>query len=85
MLISANVKKGAHLMAIIETSRPVPFGAASTFRIVNVFDALFGSIASAYSAYKTEKALRKLSAAQLADIGLEPAQIHLAALRAAQI
>ena len=25
-------------MAIIETSRPVPFGAVSTFRVVNFFD-----------------------------------------------
>ncbi len=72
-------------MAIIETSRPVPFGAVSTFRIVNVFDALRGNIASAYRAYKTEKALRGLSADQLQDIGIERTDIPMVAQRAAQV
>jgi uncharacterized protein YjiS (DUF1127 family) len=77
--------KGAHLMAIIETSRPVPFGAVSTLRIVNVFEAALGRALGAYRAYKTEKALRALSNAQLEDIGLERAQIHAVALRAVQL
>ncbi len=72
-------------MAIIETSRPVPFGAASTFRIVSVFDTLLGGIVSAYRARKTEKTLRALSNAQLEDIGLERAHIHAVAMRAAQM
>ena len=72
-------------MAIIETSRPVPFGAVSTFRIVNVFDALLSGIASAYSTYKTEKALRNLSTTQLEDIGLERTEIHMVALRTAHM
>ncbi len=72
-------------MAIIETSRPVPFGAVSTFRIVNVFDALLSGIASAYSTYKTEKALRGLSADQLQDIGIERTDIPMVAQRAAQV
>ena len=70
-------------MAIIETSRPVPFGAVSTFRIVNVFDAFLGGIVGAYRAHKTEKTLRSLSNAQLEDIGLVRAQIHTVAQRAA--
>ena len=72
-------------MAIIETSRPVPFGAVSTFRIVNVFDSLLGGIVSAYRAHKTEKTLRNLSNAQLADIGLERTHIRAVAQRAAQM
>jgi len=72
-------------MAIIETSRPVPFGAVSTFRIVNLFDTVFGGLIGAYHAYKTEKTLRGLSNDQLEDIGLERAQIHTAAMRAAHM
>ncbi len=70
-------------MAIIETSRPVPFGAVSTFRIVNAFESLLGGIVGAYRAHKTEKTLRGLSNAQLQDIGLERAQIRAVARRAA--
>jgi len=70
-------------MAIIETSRAVPFGAVSTFRIVNLFDATFSSIVRAYYAHKTEKALNGLSNAQLEDIGLERANIRAVAQRAA--
>ena len=70
-------------MAIIETSRAVPFGAVSTFRIVNLFDATFNSIVRAYNAHKTEKALNGLSNAQLEDIGLERANIRAVAQRAA--
>jgi len=72
-------------MAIIETSRPVPFGAVSTFRIVSVFDTAINGAVSAYHARKTEKTLRGLSNAQLEDIGLERAHIHAAALRAAHM
>ncbi len=69
-------------MAIIETSRPVPFGAVSTFRIVNVFDAAVSRIVASHRVRKTEKKLRDLSNAQLKDIGLERAQIRGVALRA---
>ncbi len=71
-------------MANIETSRPVPFGAVSTFRIVAAFDALRGSIVGAHKARRTAKALHALSNAQLEDIGIERAQIHAVALRARQ-
>lgn len=70
-------------MAIIETSRAVPFGAVSTYRIVNAFESVFGQITGAYHAYKTEKSLNKLSGDQLEDIGLERAQIKEVAKRAA--
>jgi len=69
-------------MAIIETSRPVPFGAVFTLRLVNAVDALRTSIVGAYKAHKTKITLDKLSNAQLQDIGLERAQIHAIAARA---
>jgi len=71
-------------MAIMTTSRAVPFGAVSTFRIVNVFDAVISGLVSTYSAYKTEKALQSLSNAQLEDIGLERANIRAVSQRALQ-
>ena len=72
-------------MAIMTTSRAVPFGAVSTFRIINVIDAAFGSVAGAYRAHKTEKALHGLSNAQLEDIGLERANIRAVSKRAFQL
>ena len=69
-------------MAIMTTSRAVPFGAVSTFRIVNIFDAALTRVVSAYRAYKTEKTLQGLSNAQLEDIGLERALIRTVARRA---
>ncbi len=72
-------------MAIIETPRPVPFGAISTFRIVNGIDTVLNGVVATYHAYKTEKTLRGLSNAQLEDIGLERAQIRDVAQRAAHM
>ena len=69
-------------MAIIETSRPAPFGAVSTFRVVNVIDAAIAKLVSAYRTNKTEKALQNLSNTQLEDIGIERAQIQAVAKRA---
>ncbi len=71
-------------MAIMTTSRAVPFGAVSTFRIVNAFDALISGIVGAYRAHKTEQVLQGLSNAQLEDIGLERANIRAASQRALQ-
>ncbi|NOR63467.1 MAG: DUF1127 domain-containing protein [Rhodobacteraceae bacterium] len=71
-------------MAIMTTSRAVPFGAVSTFRIVNLFDTALNSVVGAYRAHKTEKALHGLSNDQLEDIGLERANIRQVAQRALQ-
>jgi len=71
-------------MAIIETPHSVPFGAVS-FNIVNGLQSIYTNIVSDYRAYKTEKTLRKLSNAQLADIGLERAHIRAVAQRAAHM
>jgi len=70
-------------MAFIETTRPAPFGAVATLRIVNAFDSLRARIIGSYHAVKTENALKKLSNAQLDDIGLVRGQIHAVAQRAA--
>lgn len=69
-------------MAIIETSRAVPFGAVSTFRIINMFDAAISAAVQAYRTHKTEKELHGLTNAQLEDIGLERANIRRVAQRA---
>ena len=71
-------------MAIIETSHPAPFGAVSTLRVVNAFDAVRATIVNAYNAVQTEKALSKLSNSQLDDIGLMRADIRKVAARAAR-
>ncbi|MCF6273999.1 MAG: DUF1127 domain-containing protein [Rhodobacteraceae bacterium] len=71
-------------MANIEFSRPVPFGAIITLRIVNTFDALRSTIVGTYKANKTKKALNRLSNAQLQDIGLERAQISAVSAAVAQ-
>lgn len=68
-------------MAFIETTRQAPLGAVSTLRIVNAVDSLRAAIVNGYQAVKTEKALSKLSDAQLEDIGLVRNQIHTVAQR----
>ena len=68
-------------MAIIDTSRPAPFGAVSTYRIVNTIDNVAANIISGYRAKKNEKALQSLSNAQLEDIGITRAQIQDVAKR----
>lgn len=57
-------------MAIIETTRPVPFGAVNTLRIVNVFDAFLTSLKTLRDARSTSKQLNGLSNRQLDDIGM---------------
>ena len=71
-------------MAIIETSRAVPFGAVSTFRIVTLIDTTINNVVGAYKAHQTQKALQALSNAQLEDIGIERATIEQVAQRAFQ-
>lgn len=57
-------------MAIIETTRPVPFGAVNTLRIVNVFDAFLTSLKTLRDARNTSRLLNGLSNRQLDDIGM---------------
>lgn len=57
-------------MANIETNMSVPFGAISTYRIVNVFDEAFATVRAWNAAHRTTRALNALSDYQLDDIGL---------------
>lgn len=51
-------------------SRPVPLGAATTFRLVTLAQRALNAVIVARNARATEKALQRLSDRQLADIGL---------------
>ena len=57
-------------MANIETNTTVPFGAISTYRIVNAFDTAIATVAAWNAARRTTRALNALSDYQLDDIGL---------------
>ena len=57
-------------MAAIETSRPAPFGAITTYRAVNALTNVFGVLGNWNDARITRKALSKLSDRELDDIGL---------------
>lgn len=57
-------------MAAIETSRPAPFGAITTYRAVNALTSIFAMLGAWNDARVTRKALSKLSDRELDDIGL---------------
>ena len=57
-------------MAAIETSRPAPLGAITTYRAVNGVSGLFAAFKGWNDARVTRKALSKLSDRELDDIGL---------------
>ncbi len=57
-------------MAAIETSRPAPFGAITTYRTVNALTNAVGVFKVWNDARITRKALSKLSDRELDDIGL---------------
>ena len=57
-------------MAAIETSRPAPFGAITTYRAVNGVGGIVAAFKAWNDARVTRKALSKLSDRELDDIGL---------------
>lgn len=57
-------------MAAIETTRPAPFGAITTYRAFNRVGNAFGMLATWNDARITRNALGKLSDRELDDIGL---------------
>jgi len=57
-------------MAAIETSRPAPFGAITTYRAVTALTSIFTMLGAWNDARVTRKALSKLSDRELDDIGL---------------
>lgn len=63
------------MMATFQTSRPAPFGAITTYRVVSFFSAALETMARWNARRATIKALRGLSAHELNDIGLSQADI----------
>lgn len=57
-------------MAAVETTRPAPFGAITTYRAINGLWNAFGALAAWNDARITRNALGKLSDRELDDIGL---------------
>lgn len=57
-------------MATFETTRPAPFGAVTTFRIVSALDNVRNSISDWNAKRMTRISLNSLSEHELNDIGL---------------
>jgi uncharacterized protein YjiS (DUF1127 family) len=57
-------------MAAYETTRTAPFGAITTFRIVQMFGNVFAALSAWNDARVTRNALGRLSDRELDDIGL---------------
>ena len=73
-------------MAMIETARPAPFGAISTFQattvLSNTVEAVTSTIRSWIEARRTADQLARLTPAMLEDIGLTAADVDSYRLRA---
>lgn len=57
------------------TTRPAPFGAIATFRVTEAVERAFAAVVTWRRARATEKALRRLTDQQLADVGLHRGEI----------
>ena len=57
-------------MAAVETTRPAPLGAITTYRAITTVTNAFATLAAWNDARVTRKALNKLSDRELDDIGL---------------
>ena len=66
-------------MAAVETTRPAPFGAITTYRALNGLSSVFGAWSAWNDARVTRNALKKLSDRELDDIGLCRGDIDLIA------
>ncbi len=64
-------------MAAVETTRPAPYGAITTYRAINALSNAFGAVQAWNDARVTRKALNKLSDRELDDIGLCRGDIDL--------
>jgi uncharacterized protein YjiS (DUF1127 family) len=63
-------------MSVYETTpRPLPLGTLTTHRVVSVVEQILSRLATWRRARQTEAALRDLSDAQLADIGVRRGDI----------
>jgi uncharacterized protein YjiS (DUF1127 family) len=68
--------KRKSVMATIETSRPAPFGAITTYRAIQGVSNIFAVIGDWNDARVTRAALTRLSDRELDDIGLCRADIE---------
>lgn len=57
-------------MAAVETTRPAPFGAITTYRAISAVSRAFRAVSVWNDARATRNSLSKLSDRQLDDIGL---------------
>ena len=57
-------------MAAVQTTRPAPFGAITTYRAIQFASTAFGSVVAWNDARVTRNALGKLTDRELDDIGL---------------
>jgi uncharacterized protein YjiS (DUF1127 family) len=64
-------------MAAVETTRPAPFGAITTYRAINGVGNFFSMISAWNDARVTRNALDKLSDRELDDIGLSRSDIYV--------
>jgi uncharacterized protein YjiS (DUF1127 family) len=64
-------------MAAVETTRPAPFGAITTYRAINALSNVTLTFRAWNDARVTRKALNKLSDRELDDIGLCRGDIEL--------
>jgi len=64
-------------MAAIETTRPAPYGAVTTYRALNGISNVFGLLSAWNDARMTRNALNRLSDRELDDIGLCRGDIDL--------
>lgn len=63
-------------MATFETTRPAPFGAVTTFRVMSFLDNLRVSLVEWNDKRATRSALSRLSERELSDIGLTRGDIQ---------
>ncbi len=69
------------MMAAFETSRPAPFGAIIVYRAVSLLGNAYDALRNWNSKRATLKALRRLGAHELNDIGLTLADVEAMAHR----
>lgn len=62
-------------MATFETTRPAPFGAVTTYRVLSAIDAARIAVIDWKNTRDTRSALTRLSDRELNDIGLSRADI----------
>ncbi|OYW60506.1 MAG: hypothetical protein B7Z10_08565 [Rhodobacterales bacterium 32-66-7] len=64
-------------MAAVETTRPAPFGAITTYRAINGVTSVFAALSAWNDARMTRNALNRLTDRELDDIGLCRGDIDL--------